>query len=340
MKRHAWIPGSLFTILTLSAFSMSRAQPNEDVWEERETPMPSQRVSFATSAVNGKIYVIGGTVWNDRPLNGKVVGTVEEYDPRTNKWRHRKNMGIARSYISTSAVDGKIYAIAGSVQAGWWRKHVEAYDPIADTWEKKSDMPVIKHWYSTSVVDGKIYLIGWSNENHSVYAYDPMADVWEQKSDMPNVREGFSTSVVNDVIYVIGGRTWDAEKYLQTVDAYNPATDTWERKAEMPTPRCCMAASTVAGIIYAMGGQGIAHQIHRTVEAYNPITDTWQQRADMPDTRVGFSTNVVDEKIYAFTDSWDFTRTLLVYTPPATTPLSVNAADELATTWGRVKTGR
>ena len=43
MKRQIWIAGSLFIILTLSAASMCAAQPNEDVWEVRETPMPSQR---------------------------------------------------------------------------------------------------------------------------------------------------------------------------------------------------------------------------------------------------------------------------------------------------------
>ena len=340
MKRHVWIAGSLFTILALSAVSIAMAQPNEDFWEVRETPMPSQRVNFATSAMDGKIYVIGGTVWHDNLMNGRVIGTVEEYDPRTNKWSNRKGMGIARFDISTSAVNGKIYAIAGSVQAGWWRKHVEAYNPITDTWEKRSDMPVIKQSYSTSVVDGKIYLIGWSNDNHSVYAYDPVADVWEQKSDMPNIREGFSTSVVNGVIYMIGGRTWDPEKYLRTVDAYNPATDTWEGRTEMPTPRCYLSTSTVDGIIFAMGGQGIARQGHQTVEAYDPVTDTWEQRADMPDSRADFSTNVVDGKIYAFSGSWPFIQSLLVYTPPAATPQSVNPADKLATTWGSVKTGQ
>lgn len=340
MKSQNWIAGSLFIILTLSVASMCAAQPNEDVWEVRETPMPSQRVNFATSAVNGKIYVIGGTVWHDNLMNGRVIGTVEEYVPRTNRWSDRKGMGIARFDISTSVVEGKIYAIAGSVQAGWWRKHVEAYDPVTDTWRKKSDVPVIKHRYSTSVVKGKIYLIGWSHENHSVYEYIPVADVWEQKSNMPNVREGFSTSVVNGVIYVIGGRTWDPERYLQTVDAYNPATDTWEQKAEMPTPRCYLATSTVDGVIYAMGGQGIARQRHRIVEVYDPETDTWEQRADMPDTRADFSTNVVDGKIYAFSGSWPFTRSLLVYTPPATTPLSVTPANKLAATWGHVKTGQ
>ena len=38
MKRHAWIAGSLFTILTLSAASTSMARPKGDTWEVRETP--------------------------------------------------------------------------------------------------------------------------------------------------------------------------------------------------------------------------------------------------------------------------------------------------------------
>ena len=50
MKRHVWIAGSLFTIMILSAASMVWAPPKGDVWLMKHTPMPSQRVGFATSA--------------------------------------------------------------------------------------------------------------------------------------------------------------------------------------------------------------------------------------------------------------------------------------------------
>ena len=248
-------------------------------------------------------------------------------------------MRIGRSKLASSAVNGKIYAIGGSVQVLWTRKHVEEFDPATDRWEKKADMLEPRSYFSASVVDGKIYVMEDADDG-STEAYDPVANNWEKKATIPRARSAFATSVVDGKIYAIGGVKWRNDKYLGTVEVYDPATNTWEKRAEMPTPRCYLATSTVNGIIYAMGGQGVGRQIHRTVEAYDPVTDTWERRADMPDTRADFSTNVVDGKIYAFTGSWPFTRAVLVYTPPARTPLSVNASDKLATTWGRVKTGR
>ena len=336
MKRHVWIAGSLLTILALSAVSMSRAQPNEGVWEVKETPMPTQRVDFTAITMSGKIYLIGGTVWDGRPRNGRVLRTVEEYDPATNQWRCRADMRIGRSDLASGLVNGKIYAIGGSVQAGWKRKHVEELDHATDTWENRADMLAPRSDFSTNVVDGKIYVVGGADDG-SAEAYHPVADTWDKKAPIPKPRWWFATSIVDGKIYAIGGVRWNPHRYLDTVEVYDPATDAWEKRADMPTARCCLSAHTVNGIIYAIGGSDRREM--QTVEAYNPATDTWEQMADMPEPRGGTSA-VVGEKIYVFSDGWDFKRTVLIYSPPFRPPQSVNPMGKAATTWGRVKAGQ
>lgn len=166
-------------MLTLGAALTGMARPKGDTWEIRETPMLSQRVGFATSTVNGKIFVIGGTVWNERVRRGKVLRTVEEYNPATNRWKFRTDMRIGRSNLASSDVNGRIYAIGGSVQMLWTRKHVEEFDPATDTWEKKADMLEPRSNFSSNVVDGKIYAIGgnkrWNPDRYvrTVEVYDP-----------------------------------------------------------------------------------------------------------------------------------------------------------------------
>ena len=72
--------------------------------------------------------------------------------------------------LSTSVVDGKIYAIGG------WRDEpqavglstVEEYNPAMDTWTKKADMPTAREFLSTSAVKGKIYTIGGLVSHFSV----------------------------------------------------------------------------------------------------------------------------------------------------------------------------
>ena len=335
MRRHVWIAGSLFTMmLTLSAALTSMARPKGDTWEVRETPMLSQRVGFATSTVNGKIFVVGGTLWDQRARRGKVLRTVEEYDPETNRWKFRTDMQIGRSNLASSAVNGKIYAIGGSVQMLWTRKHVEEFDPATDTWEKKTDMLEPRSNFSSNVVDGKIFVFGGVPE-----AYDPIADSWEKKAPVPKQRWGYATSVVDGKIYAIGGnKRWNPDRYVRTVEVYDPATDAWEKRADMPTARCCLSVNTVNGIIYAISG-GDESGILKTVEAYDPTTDTWQQLADMPEPRAGRS-EVVDGKIFLFSGGVVFARSLFIYTPPFRLPRSVNPKSKLATTWGQVKTGQ
>ena len=68
-------------------------------------------------------------------------------------------MPAARMGLSTSVLNGKIYAIGGATGVAVLNI-VEEYNPITDTWTRKSDMPTVRQNFPTSVVNGKIYAIG------------------------------------------------------------------------------------------------------------------------------------------------------------------------------------
>jgi hypothetical protein len=136
-------------------------------------------------------------------------------------WVKKAEMPTARVDLSTSVVNGIIYAIGGR----WndiFLQTVEAYDPKTDTWTKKADMPTPRQGLSTCVVDGIIYAIGGWNNSHlaTVEAYDPKMDIWTKKTDMPNKRVWLSTSVVDGIIYAIGGQKIGVE--FSTVETYDP----------------------------------------------------------------------------------------------------------------------
>ena len=59
MKLYVRISGRIFIIVLLSISSIVGAQRKRDFWEENRVLMPTKRVEFATSVVNGKIYAIG-----------------------------------------------------------------------------------------------------------------------------------------------------------------------------------------------------------------------------------------------------------------------------------------
>jgi N-acetylneuraminic acid mutarotase len=103
----------------------------EDTWANK-TDMPTARYDFSASAVNGKIYAIGGAVSFYTKIG---LQTVEEYDPVTDSWTRKKDMPTGRQAFSTCVVNGKIYAIGGVVSPpGFGLPTVEEYDPVTDTW--------------------------------------------------------------------------------------------------------------------------------------------------------------------------------------------------------------
>jgi len=216
-------------------------------------------------------------------------------------WTRKADMPTPRTCLSTSVVDGKIYAIGGLTQwgGGTALSPVEEYDPGTDTWIRKSDMPTPRYKLSTNVVNGKIYAIGgwnWSNfdAQTTVEEYDPVIDTWIKKSDMPTPRGAHIAGMVNGKIYVIGG--WDGGLH-STVEEYDPETDTWTRKADMPTARCHFMASVVNDKIYAFGGwDGIKWLA--TVEEYDPVTDTWVKKMGMPISGGAGGSSVANGKIY------------------------------------------
>jgi N-acetylneuraminic acid mutarotase len=359
MKRDfIWVSAVLALIGLLGLASISLAV--EDTWTAK-ADMPTARIFPSTSMVNGKIYVIGGNPRGAAALHG--MSTVEEYDPATDTWTTKAAMPTARHGLSTSVVNGKIYASGGAQgnpQQGAIST-VEEYNPAMDTWTAKADMPTARWGFSTSVVNGKIYAIGGSPggvlcdlgvfSTVKVEEYNPATDTWTRKADMPTARFGLSTSVVNGRIYAIGGARTCHVPAFSIVEEYDPATDTWTRKAHMPTARLYFSTSAVDGMIYAIGGAGQATWAPIwTVEEYDPATDTWTTKAHMPKGKIAFSASAVDGKIYAIGGSvivypWAPVPTVEEYDPgfaPSimnvdSSIMSVEATGKLTATWGKIK---
>jgi N-acetylneuraminic acid mutarotase len=253
-----------------------------------------------------------------------------------NTWTTKAGMPTARSYLSASVVDGKIYVIGGLSNQTISIPTVEVYDPVSNTWERKADMPTARLGLSTSVVDGRIYAIGGlpgagvvGAACSKVEEYDPVTDTWVEKADMPTARLTLATEVVDGRIYAIGGHLAEPAPEsgaagLSTVEEYDPVNDTWTRKADMPTRRTGLSASVVDGKIYAIGGvTGSPWAGLHTVEVYDPATDTWMRKADMPTGRYNFSISVVNGKIYAIggsgTNPWPGLTAVEMYDPATNT---------------------
>jgi hypothetical protein len=296
----------------LGVSSISTAQV--DTWIKK-ADMPTARLALSVSAVNGKIYAIGGLVPGFG--NGGLKGTsaTEVYDPATDTWTAKSPMPTPRGWLHDNAVvNGQIYIIGGAPDNLHVVSTTEAYDPATDTWTAKSPMPTPRGWFSTSVVDGKIYAIGGTIYDGTTYRvfstvdmYNPATDTWTTKADMSIPRVSLSTSVIDGKIYAIGGAQTvvgggsfiSYSPPLSVVEVYDPTADTWTRKADMPTPRCCHAASVVNEEIYLIGGGEGYSSVLQVVEKYNPVTGTWSVVVDNLTLRNYLSASAVNGIVYA-----------------------------------------
>jgi N-acetylneuraminic acid mutarotase len=222
-------------------------------------------------------------------------------------WTRKADMPTARFCLSTSVVDGKIYAIGGGqTMSATHLSTVEAYDPAMDTWTRRADMPTSRHGQSSSVVNGKIYVIGGRGQGQAflsaVEEYDPTTNTWTRKADMPTKRAYLCTCVVDGKIYAIGGRAAEdpPDPGPSAFEVYSPVTDTWIKKPDMPIQRAMAAACVVDGRIFVIGG--VIESSHETplhtVNEYDLATDTWTRKADMPTARMWHAASVVGSRIY------------------------------------------
>ena len=242
--------------------------------------MPTGRYNLTSSAVNNKIYFIGGSGGGNKN---------EEYTPSTNTWKTRANMPTARSDLTSSEVNNKIYCIGGY---GGGKNENEEYIPSTNTWRTRADMPTGRSYLTSSEVNNKIYCIGGIGGYSKNEEYNPSTNTWRTRADMPSARYSLTSSAVNNKIYCIGGDSSNKNEN----EEYNPSTNTWRTRADMPTSRDYLTSSAVNNKIYCIGGHNNGYRNEN--EEYNPSTNTWRTRADMPTSRGYLTSSAVNNKIY------------------------------------------
>ena len=135
--------------------------PLTNRWEKRKD-MPTEREWAKAEAVDGKVYVLGGEVSVlGLPLGDRLVNSIEEYNPKTNKWRKRPSIPMPKCWFETVAINNEIWTIGGYNPENGFRRidFVDIYDPTHNRWREAQ--PLITPKSTTAVVvKGTIYLLG------------------------------------------------------------------------------------------------------------------------------------------------------------------------------------
>ncbi|UCC43928.1 MAG: hypothetical protein JSU65_12575 [Candidatus Zixiibacteriota bacterium] len=269
-------------------------------WFLRED-MPSARQEIYPSALDGKIYVVGGYT-----SSLVVSNTVYVYDPIARNWSTAANLPVARHHCATAVVDGILYAIGGysNPNLPWIATNtVHAYDPGTDTWEVRASLDRARGEHSALAFDGKIYVFGgndaFGDDLRSVEVYDPGQDSWSSVSDMPTARHHSGVAAIDSLIYVAGGRIgyWgETLTLIDVLEAYAPGSDTWYTLPSMLTPRSAFSAAAYNGRLYTFGGE--IPDIYEEVEEFDPALNSWRQLTPMVTPRHGTNAAVIGDTIF------------------------------------------
>ena len=325
--------------------------------------IPTRRRDFSTAVVEGKIYLIGGTPFENR-RGPYGLSTVEVYDPKTNTWERLADMPTPRTRAGAAVVNGIIYVFGGyngidnRLVNLKFLDVVEAYNPQTDTWMRQQNMSGPRIQSGLGAVEGKIYCIGGSvhpldkepgdpGRIDLVEVYDPATDMWVKRARMPTKRDGFGVGVVNKRIYAIGGSGWPqvgpGGPFLKVIEAYNPQINRWRNRDKMPELRLAFSTVVLDGAIYLIGGfvwEGRVPQYLATVDVYNPETEKWSDIPAMPTPFIPFGAAVVNGSIYVFGGRGENREQFTSVFVFGTGFHAVMARNKLATRWGELKAER
>ncbi len=281
--------GVVWAMAVLMGFVASSKADSAGTWTTGK-PMPMARTEVAVAALDGKLYVIGGST-----ADVDALTSVEEYDPKANEWRERAPLPEGLNHMAATVLDGKIYAVGGFTGRAPGDTHSRLhqgastdafeYDPAADKWRQLPPMKGPRGSVGVVSLDGKIHAIGGIDLQVKTVAtheiYDPATNTWSEAAPLPTVRSHLAIAAVGGLIHVIGGRYDSRDENSNNHDIYDPKTNAWSAGPPLPTARSGVAYALYDDEILVIGGE-TSKYANTENEAYDVKSGTWSTLTPVP----------------------------------------------------------
>ena len=154
-------------------------------------PMPTARGEHAlVSLKDGRVLAVGGASHNHRDDRGRMLGTVELFDPRTSAWRPVAPLPDAQSEPEAVRLrDGRVLVVGGidrrgcvqygtiwNARDGHWRRH-------GNPWDGRCARRALV------LADGRVLIAGYGHPgglegDPAVAIWDPTGDRWQDVPDL------------------------------------------------------------------------------------------------------------------------------------------------------------
>ena len=243
-------------------------------------PMPTKAVGASVAALDGKVYLLGGSFPTDTFGPPNFSTDVHEYDVARNEWSKKAPMPMGFGFSSPAHVIGdKIYVIVVNRPGGFGNELLE-YTPATDQWRTRASRAVYRQLaFASAAVNGKLYVIGGPGPIGDVEIYDAASNSWTTGQPAPMPFENRNQSCVHgNSIYVFapvleGSGGYPSELVLK----YDTAAGIWSETAPMREPHLRFASCAAVGeAIYLAGGEVFyGPEELDLVERYDPLQNSW-----------------------------------------------------------------
>ncbi|CAE6940663.1 IVNS1ABP [Symbiodinium natans] len=206
-------------------------QPAQSTWRRPpELKLTSPRSLFSAAALDGRIYIVGGTSC------GREQDLCERCDGVG--WESVLNLPLPRFGCSAVVTGGALYTIGG-FSRGLVLRCCERLDPCARAW-RALPSPTVARWSAAAVtLHGRIYVCGGFNGGSPldiVERFSPSEESWEVLPSLTTPRKHLAAVRAGDSVYVLGG--FDGNASTAAVERFNSgacgATGTWEKMRPLP----------------------------------------------------------------------------------------------------------
>jgi N-acetylneuraminic acid mutarotase len=222
-------------------------------------PLTMGRALHGAAAVNGRLYVFGGTT------SGGPTRTVEIYEPSRNAWTFGPEMPIGRWGHSALGIGNDIFLVGGYVrddQGSRPTPQIDVYSTTARSWRSLTPLKESVHQPALVTIGAEFYILGGrtgagraQTATARCLAYNPRTGSTRTIPPLSTARAGAKAIRSGKYILLVGGV--EAHSLSSTIEVYSINGGTW-KTVSVPGPlrRDGHVLLEARGRLFMVGGTG------------------------------------------------------------------------------------
>jgi N-acetylneuraminic acid mutarotase len=264
-----------FGLLLVVMAVLGNAASGQDLSWKEMADLPRSVAGYMAGAVHGKLFIVGGTYWEDKQKHWSDL--VQVFDPATNSWTNQAPLPAPRSDAASAVLHDDLYFFGGGsgndVRKDAMVFHHGKWSAVPD-----ADLPEPRLFATAISSGGYIYLLGgvpgpgdYTTMANTFWRWRPKAKGWEVLPALPGPgRISHAMAEIDGYIYVFGGATTGPQDVQNLADAYkyDPAVKTWTRLPDLTIANRAWWAVGLGPRALILGGY--TNDFAREVYIYNP----------------------------------------------------------------------